>query len=288
MLTMSRLALIVFSGLSFFEAFAAAEIGYAQSTGYYKKDTRPTLYQPLNLLDGREATCWCTSSADPLSDTLTFGFKTKAKIDEIRIYTGNGFDSGTFKAFARAKKISIQSVSETRRITLPDQRGQQSITLNPPMVGEKFTVEVVDQYHAEDPEAPVCMTDVVFYSDGKALNGPWLTQKLKYDKPRAGLLGTWYSGIDGAPDRFLSFYFDGSFRLVYSPFDTGTAKGHIWSGDYEISGSRITFEQLGKNPVVVSVKKETREGTGAESPQRSLKFEGGTPEDLRTPFRDHP
>ena len=30
---------------------AAAGVGFAQATGYFKKDTRPTLYQPLNLLD---------------------------------------------------------------------------------------------------------------------------------------------------------------------------------------------------------------------------------------------
>src|SRR5215471_20290733 len=80
----------------------ATPIGYAQATGYYKKDTRPTLYQPLNLLDGREITCWCSTSSDPLAETLTFGFKDMAKIDEIRIYTGNGFDDRTFQEFSRA------------------------------------------------------------------------------------------------------------------------------------------------------------------------------------------
>ena len=34
----------------------AAPVGYAQASGYFKKDSRPSLYQPLNLLDGREAT----------------------------------------------------------------------------------------------------------------------------------------------------------------------------------------------------------------------------------------
>ena len=35
---------------------SAGSIGYAQATGYFKKESRPTLYQPLNLLDARDAT----------------------------------------------------------------------------------------------------------------------------------------------------------------------------------------------------------------------------------------
>ena len=42
----------------------AAPVGYAQATGYYKQSSRPTLYQPLNLLDGRETTgCMSVTSS---------------------------------------------------------------------------------------------------------------------------------------------------------------------------------------------------------------------------------
>src|SRR6476619_3162807 len=83
----------------------AGPIGYAQATGYFKKDSRPTLYQPLNLLDGRESTAWCSPTGDPLSEKLTFGFKGPVTIDEVRVYTGNGFDEATFTDFGRAKKL---------------------------------------------------------------------------------------------------------------------------------------------------------------------------------------
>ena len=44
---------------------------------------------------------WHTTS-DPLNEELTFGFKGATKIDEIRVYTGNGFDENTWQQFARA------------------------------------------------------------------------------------------------------------------------------------------------------------------------------------------
>src|SRR5687767_9791779 len=85
----------------------AGAVGYAQATGYYKKDTRPTLYQPLNVLDSREGTAWCSTSGDYLVDALTFGFKGLTQIDEIRVYTGNGFDADTFQTFSRARKLRV-------------------------------------------------------------------------------------------------------------------------------------------------------------------------------------
>src|SRR4051812_7994397 len=80
-------------------AWAAPPVGYAQATGCYKRETRPSLYQPLNMLDGREVTAWCSRSGDHLADVLSFGFKGTAKVDEVRVYTGNGFDDATFKQF---------------------------------------------------------------------------------------------------------------------------------------------------------------------------------------------
>ena len=266
-------------------ALAAAPIGYAQATGYYKKETRPTLYQPLNLLDGREATAWCTSGPDPLNDHLTFGFKGPVRIDEVRIYTGNGFDDSTFKEFSRAKKLALKGPAGAQTLAVADQRGQQVIALNPPVEGEQFTVEVLDQYPAEDPESPVCVTDVVFYADGKPLNGPWLTQELKYDRARANLLGTWFAGSEGAPDRYLSFYFDGTYRFVHQPWDP-MAKGKIWDGAYDPSGSRLTLKLPGKGKVNARLQRaDARSDSGREV--RTLVLDGDVPEDLKSTFRDH-
>ncbi|MBX5483469.1 MAG: discoidin domain-containing protein [Myxococcaceae bacterium] len=263
---------------------ATPAIGYAQATGYFKKDSRPTLYQPLNLLDGREATAWCSSSADPLNELLTFGFKGPVKIDEVRIYTGNGFDEQTFKEFSRARKLLLKGPSTAQSITLADQRGQQAVVLNPPLQGAQFTLQIQDQFPADDPEAPVCLTDVVFYADGRALNGPWLTRSLKYDRAQAPLLGTWFGGSEGAPDKFLSFYFDNTYRFTYEPWDPGM-KGEVFEGEYDATGSRLTLVVPKKGKVTARIHR----GTGkSESGQalRTLTLEGDLPAALKTRFRD--
>jgi hypothetical protein len=259
-------------------ALAAPPIGYAQATGYFKKDKRPTLYQPLNLLDGREATAWCTTTSDPLEDVLSFGFKGTVRIDEVRIYTGNGFDEATFKEFSRARKLLLKGPDGAQSLVVADQRGQQAVALNPPMRGTHFTLQVLDQYLVEDPESPVCLTDVVFYSGGKPLNGSWLTQKLKYDRSRAGLLGTWFAGSEGAPDKFLSFYFDGSFRFVHEPWDPAQ-KGKTITGDYDPRGGRMSLQVPGKGKVNVQLRR------GQTNGQQTLVLDGDVPPELKQTFR---
>lgn len=266
-------------------AAAAPQVGYAQATGYYKAETRPTLYPPLNLLDGREATVWCTRGPDQLEDQLTFGFKGPAEVDEVRIYTGNGADDSTFAEFARARKFTFRGPNNAYSFTVSDQRGLQAIAVNPPLVGSFLAVEIEEQYPSEDPEAPVCVTDIVFYSNGKALNGPWMTQRLKYDKHRAPLLGTWFGGYEGAPDRFLSFFFDGTFRLTYEPFE---GRPRALTGNYRVSGSRVTLELPGKARVTgrVEVSRTEEDPLTPASERRELRFEGAVHEDLKQTFRD--
>jgi hypothetical protein len=279
---MLRLLIAIVAVAPFASALAAPAIGYAQSTNYYKRDSRPTLYQPLNLLDAREVTAWCTSGADPLEDQLTFGFKGSVKIDEVRIYTGNGFDETAFQEFSRAKKLSLKGPSGGHQLNLRDQRGFQSVQIRPALQGAQFSLEVLDQFAAEDPEAPVCLTDVVFYSDGKPLNGPWLTQKLKYDRQRAPLLGTWFAGYEGAPDRFLSFYIDGTYRYVYAPYDQ-PEKEKIFSGTYDVSGSRLVLQVPGKGKVSARMTRATAEDSET---QHTLSLEGDLSADFNHTFRD--
>jgi hypothetical protein len=263
---------------------AAPQIGYAQATGYYKRDSRPTLYQPLNLLDGREITSWCSETGDVIAETLTFGFKGAATIDEIRIYTGNGFDDRTFQEFGRAKKLSIRTPAGAQTLTVSDHRGLQAVALRPPLTGVEFTMEILDQYPAEDPDMPVCLTDVIFYSEGKPLNGSWLTQKLKYDRNQNPMLGTWFAGPEGAADKFLSFYFDGTYRFAYEPYDR-ELKGHSFVGPYEASGSHLSLGIPGKGRIAIKSRRETKEPTPG-NPRRTLVLEGDMPEELRQSYRD--
>jgi hypothetical protein len=260
----------------------AGGIGYAQATGYLKKDSRPTLYQPLNLLDGRDVTAWCSTTSDPLSELLTFGFNGPVKLEELRISTGNNFDASTWAESSRARKFLVKSGKQQQTINVEDVRGVQSIQLNPPMVGSRFIVEVLDQYPSEDPDASVCVTDVVFVSEGKPLNGPWLTTKLKYDKAVAGVMGTWYAGFEGTPDRFLHLNFDGTFRYSYEPFDTRRNQEKVLTGTYDVSSAKLTFDLGGKKHAV----KYGRDA--AKKAGHTLTFEGELPEDLKAAWRSVP
>jgi len=267
-------------------AAEAAPVGYAQATGYLKKDSRPTLYQPLNVLDGREITAWCSPSADPLAEYLTFGFKGPVRIDEVRVYTGNGFDEASFKQFARAKKFILKGPSGETSFTVADQRGLQAVSLNPPLSGARFVMEILDTFPPQDPEAPLCVTDVIFYSEGKPLNGSWMTQKLKYDRARAPVLGTWFAGYPGAADHFLSFFFDKTYRFSYEPFDP-EAKGKAFGGTYEVSGSHVTLEVPGKGKVSAVLKHSKTEEGGQTT--RALSLKGSNlPAELAGDYRDHP
>ena len=267
---------------SFLASHAFADtMGYAQATNYFKKDSRPTLYQPLNMLDARDATAWCSPGTDPLNELLTFGFNESVKLDELRITSGNNFDESTWNDFARARKLVIKSGKQTQTVTLEDLRGPQSVKLSPAMVGARFSVEILDLFPAEDPDAPLCLTDVVFVAEGKPLNGAWLTTKLKYDKGASQVMGTWYAGYPGTPDRFLSFNFDGTFHYSYEPFDTTRNKEKVLNGSYDASSGRVVFGSGGKKFSVKASKDAVKKGF-------TLNFEGDLPDDLKGPWRSEP
>ncbi len=280
---MSTFRLIAFTLAALVAApVSAGGIGYAQATGYFKKESRPTLYQPLNLLDARDATAWCSATSDPLNEALSFGFNGPVRLEELKINSGNNFDANTWNEYGRARKLVIRSGKQSQTLTVEDVRGAQSVPLNPPMLGSRFTVEILDQYPAEDPDASVCLTDIVFISEGKPLNGPWLTTKLKYDKATALVMGSWYSGFEGTPDRFLSLNFDGSFRYSYEPFDTTRNKEKVVQGTYDASSSRIVFEIGGKKTAVKFSKDPAKKGGF------NLNFDGELPEDLKGSWRSQP
>jgi len=281
---MARLTLLVAVGMWMpLTALAASPpIGYAQSTDSLERTRKPALYTALNLLDGRETTAWCASDEKSAgAQKITFGFKGPVTLDEIRVYTGNGTSGESFAEFARAKKLTLSSNLGARSLVVADQRGQQAVPLRPPLSGAEFTLEISETYPGQDASSPVCLTDVVFYADGKPLNGSWLTPKLKFDKPRDKVLGTWFSGFEGAPERFLSFYFDRTFRFVYEPIDP-SKQGYALSGEYEVSGTRVVLSLSGKGKASAKL----ADGAGGPGSGRTLTFEDSAPEDFKEPFRD--
>jgi hypothetical protein len=263
-------------------AVGAGPVGYLQATGYFKKDSRPTLYQPLNLLDARPQTAWCSTSSDVLNDHLTLGFKEPTRLDELRITNGNDFDEATWNSFGRARKLELSGGDRKVTFELEDKRGVQTVSISPPVTGIRFRLDVLDQHPAEDPEAAVCMTDLLAVADGKPLSGAWLGQKLKFDKAQALVLGVWYTGYAGKPDKFLAFFIDGSFRYSYEPYDTKLNTPKALDGTYEAGAGRVTFEVGGKK---VTAKLNLTPGKGDAV---GLSLEGDVPPELKQAFRNNP
>jgi hypothetical protein len=262
-------------------AWAEGEVSYAQASGYFKQDSRPTLYQPLGLLDGRDATAWCSRTSDPLSELLSFGFDAPTTVDELKVTTGNNFDDGTFAEFARGRKFRLATGKQSFTFTLEDARGPQPVAVSPPLKGTRFTLEVLDQHPAEDPDQPVCVTDVVFMTQGKPLNGPWMTAKLKYDKHVAQVMGTWFAGFDKTPDRFLSFNHDGTFRYSFEPYDARRAKEQVVRGRYDVSAGRLVLTVADRKHQVGFSVDRTRD-------RAVLKLSGELPEELKADWRSSP
>jgi hypothetical protein len=263
-------------------ALPPLSVGYAQAADYLDKDTRPQVYTPLNVLDGRDATVWCASDKQGTRALMTIGFKGVASVDEVRVYTGNGSSRDSFKSYARAKKVTVEGRNGARNFTLEDKRGLQTVPLNPPISGGWVTLEVVDTYPASEPEIPVCLTDVVFYSGGKPLNGTKLAPRLKYDARQAPLLGTWFAGHEGAPDRFLSFYVDGTYRFVHEPV---TDEPTVLTGGFTTSSTRLSLELPKKGRISVKFTRAEAEGSAGG---HTLTLEGDLPEEWKTPFRTQP
>lgn len=259
---------------------APPELGYAQASNYFKRDARPTQYQPVHLVDGKEATAWCSASGDPLVERLTFGFKGEARVDEVRVVTGNAADEESWKGFGRVKKLAIKGLSGGATVTLADERGPQAVALKSPVEGTELTVEVLDLYPADDLDQPTCLSELVFYSGGKPLGAPWMGPQWKYDRALAPLLGTWFSGSPGAPTHFLSLYADGTWRYAYEPWGAPRDSKSL-SGSYELSGSAVTLQLEGG--VKVSVRPEQRKGG-----EPGLAVEGSAPEAFKRPWRGQP
>ena len=93
-----------------------------------------------------------------------------------------------------------------------------------------------------------------------------------------------FAGSEGAPDRYLSFYFDGTYRFVHQPWDP-MVKGKSWDGDYDLSGARLSLKVPEKGKLTAQLNK-TSAKTESGRELHTLVLEGDVPEDLKQTFRD--
>lgn len=240
--------------------------GYARASSQLKEDAKPALYPAIHLLDGREATAWCEGvEGDGSGEQVRIGFRGEVEIDEVRVITGEARDAASFKAHHRVKALELKTAEKRHTFVLADSTEPQAFKLETPIEAERVTLEIVAVERGVGEDDAACLTDVVFLSGGKPLNGAMLSG-LRYEKGRAQLMGTWYAGPAGARDRFLDFYFDGTFRYSHRPFDP-EEKGAEIDGDYAFDGEKLRLK-LGKAWV------EVKAAPRAKGEERILELEG--------------
>lgn len=243
-------------------AASAGGVGYARASSQLKSDTKASLFTPLNVLDGRENTVWCEGAdGDGVGESILVGFRGPTAIDEVRITTGDARDEASFKAHGRVKGLDIKTSESSHSFVVVDNQEAQSFKFEKSIEVERLTLEIGAATKGEGEEASAtCLADVVFLSKGKPINGTWLESKLRYEKGRATMMGTWYGGPTGARDKFLDFYSDGTWHYSFRPFDPEIKRIEI-GGDYAFDGSHLRMKMPGKGWVDLRTRPFEKDGT---------------------------
>ncbi|HCF61441.1 MAG TPA: hypothetical protein DFS52_26015 [Myxococcales bacterium] len=233
-------------------ALAKGAFGYARASSQLEHDSRPARYQPLNMVDGRAATSWCEGArGDGVGQRIVVGFQAPVSIDEVRVTNGEASSRQAFKANNRVRVLTLSNELARHTVTLSDTQRPQEIKLGKPLEGERFVVEIQEVFRGEGEANATCLTDVVFVSGGKPLSGPSLAGKLGDRNGAVALMGSWYSGLEGAPERFLDLYFDKTFRYRYQPFDP-EEPGEEIRGEFAFDGKQLRLKPSGKEWVEAS------------------------------------
>jgi len=262
---------------------AVPGLGYVQATDWYEHANNPAHFQPLQLVDGNLKTAWCSSTSDAQADALGFGFASVAVVDEVRVGTGNQADTASFHASARPRKFVLRTDGRASTFSVADTEGVQTVKLDQPLQGQVFTLEVLDVEPAEDPAAPACVSEVELVSHGKPVPHP-KGKLLKWDPQRQRLLGTWYAGDEGNPDKSLSFFLDGTWQLRTVVYDEPTRpKTVTGTWGLEKKGLWMKAPTSGKGKVTPEL--ETKADARGK-PRTTLALKGSVPAALRVPFRD--
>lgn len=260
-------------------AYASPSVGWVRASGQLDSST-PGQYTPLNLLDGQPSTVWCSRNADALSESVAFGFAEPVTLTRLDVTTGNAASSETFHAFSRVRKLLLKGTEGTATLSVEDTLGPQTVQLAKPLRGKNFTLEVLDTYSAEDPLAPACLADVVPYAGATALAGPTLRKSLDYQPVKAAVLGLWYGGPEGAPDKTLTFFLDGSWRAA----PEGSAKGKPSSGKWWTKSGQLWLTLPGTGKVQAQPQlSATKDASG--KPLVTLTLQGAVGE-LKQTYRE--
>lgn len=237
MRTLILAGLLVVAALALAPAAMASRdglVGWIRADTYAEQSSRPNVYWPGNILDGRNATVWCVEGGPRAArgQSLRIGFKSSVEVERVAVTTGDNRSQEKFASSNRITKLTINDGRYRRTLDLADKRGRQLFQLSPPVRGRRATITIQG---IEGEEDLTCLTGVVFQrEDGSALNGPFMRRHLAYDEHRSPLVGVWAHEQLAAPQRFLTLFLDGTYRYSYRPHDPIEDEVDL-TGSYRVS-----------------------------------------------------
>ncbi len=220
-------------------SFAASNsLAYVRASSQFEREKSAAKYHPIHVVDDNPETMWCEGSDDLGEDEeLRIFFKRPQKID--RIVIGPSAQSGRIISMVRVSD-GMNSVD----ISLNDSRYVEQ-SLQPPMRGERFTITIVEVGGPNTGSAlkndVACLADVMLFYKKKPFGSNLAATKLRYNKYRDKVLGRWAGGPLGAPEKFLTFAIDGTWRWTYEPMLGGSSKK--LNGEYRFRGNRLLMRK---------------------------------------------
>lgn len=192
-----------------------------------------------NAFDGREGTAWC-SAGDGVGETLTVGFIGKQKVSEIGVIVGALSKGQLDKGRARLRQLTVSDGRTKLTLSFRDTPDLQFVKFKPQLDSEKMTFQVADVFHGAERGAPICISEIRLKRGSSEITGVSVGQRVRsLTTPKQRLLHLWVDQ-PGAPERYLVFSMDGTFRWVYAPILEG--KGTRIFGEWYVNGSQLTLK----------------------------------------------
>ncbi len=231
---------------------SAGEVLYARSNGDFQKRSHPGRYSALNILDDDGSTAWCSAGTGKGAE-IELVFTEAVRVEKMIMLTGNQRSGDTYESFNRVRQMAVSEGDMIHTVELEDKRGAQTLTFDPALNTDRLVLKLKAGYRGSG-QRHTCISDIVFYQGGRALNGKQLKAKVKKSRKVIDFLDTWVSGPDYARDRELVFGVTGTYRFLYIPNDpqeTSLRK----TGRWRMEG-RTPSVKLGNKWVPVRVKRD--------------------------------
>jgi hypothetical protein len=247
-----QVCLIVIAIIGLAGASSAAEVFYARSNGSLESGEKPGRYGALNILDDNHATAWCSAGTGEGS-RIVIVFSEKVDIDRMDVFTGNQASKKTYAAFSRVREMQLRESEMTHSVRLADKNGSQSLSFDPAISTRRLTLELQAGFRGKS-KRHSCISDIIFYSGRRALNGKKLKPFIANSTAFIDFLDTWISGPEYGKNRELVLGIKKTYTFAYVPSDPMEQAVNL-KGDFRIKNGALELK-VKKSWIPVKVRRD--------------------------------